>query len=306
MRSVSENTLGIMREMTPDSPGPEGLTRRTFLVGSGAMLAGLGLYSSLVARHEISVLSHRILIRHLPTAFVGHRIVQLSDFHLEEFTEPFFLERVVDHVNRLNPDTVLLTGDFITRGSLNFLFERHAAARCAEILATIRCPQKYAVLGNHDVAVNAPMVTAALRSQGLPVLHNRFETLTVKGDSLHIAGTADPGTDRPDLITAVPATPQGPVLLMSHAPDYADFVLSHPRGSNVDLMLSGHSHGGQVRLPLVGPLVLPPLGRKYIEGLFQFDSMQLYVNRGLGTVGIPVRLNCPPEITLLTLERSEA
>ena len=292
--------------MTSDTQGSHGLNRRTFLVGSGAMLAGLGLYSSLVARHEISVLSHRITIRHLPTAFIGHRIVQLSDFHLEEFTEPFFLERVVDHVNRLNPDTVLLTGDFITRGSLNFLFERHAAARCAEILATIRCPQKFAVLGNHDVAVNAPMVTAALRSQGLPVLRNRFETLTLRGDSLHIAGTADPGTDRPDLTTAVPTAPLGPVLLMSHAPDYADFVLSHPRGSSVDLMLSGHSHGGQVRLPLVGPLVLPPLGRKYIEGLFQFNTMQLYVNRGLGTVGIPVRLNCPPEITLLTLENSGA
>ncbi len=292
--------------MTSDTSGSHGLTRRTFLVGSGAMLAGVGLYSSLVARHEISVLSHRILIKNLPTAFVGHRIVQLSDFHLEEFTEPFFLERVVSHVNQLNPDTVLLTGDFITRGSLNFLFERHAAIRCAEILATMHCPQKFAVLGNHDVAVNAPMVTAALRAQGIPVLHNRYETLTLRGDSLHIAGTADPGTDRPDLTTAVPAAPKGPVLLMSHAPDYADFVLSHPRGSIVDLMLSGHSHGGQVRLPFLGPLVLPPLGRKYIEGLFHFDTMQLYVNRGLGTVGIPVRLNCPPEITLFTLDRSDA
>lgn len=295
-----------MGKMTSDTPGTQGLTRRTFLVGSGAMLAGLGLYSSLIARHEISVLSRRILIKNLPTAFVGHRIVQLSDFHLEEFTEPFFLERVVEHVNRLSPDTVLLTGDFITRGSLNFLFERHAAIRCAEILATIHCPQKFAVLGNHDVAVNAPMVTAALRAQGIPVLRNRYETLTERGDSLHIAGTADPGTDRPDLNTAVPTEPKGPVLLMSHAPDYADFVLTHPRGSSVDLMLSGHSHGGQVRLPLVGPLVLPPLGRKYVEGLFRFDSMQLYVNRGLGTVGIPVRLNCPPEITLISLERSTA
>ncbi len=294
-----------MGEMTLNTPGPHGLTRRTFLVGSGATLAGLGLYSSLVARHEISVQTQRILVQHLPTAFVGHRIVQLSDFHLEEFTEPFFLERVVAQVNGLNPDTVLLTGDFITRGSLNFLFESHAAARCAEILATIRCPQRFAVLGNHDVAVNAPMVTAALQSRGIPVLHNRYETLIVKGDRLHIAGTADPGTDRPDLTTAVPPAPQGPVVLMSHAPDYADFVLSHPRGASVDLMLSGHSHGGQVRLPLVGPLVLPPLGRKYIEGLFHFHSMQLYVNRGLGTVGIPLRLNCPPEITLLTLERNE-
>ena len=293
-----------MRLMSSDTTESRGLTRRTFLVGSGALVAGLGLYSSLIARHEISIPAQRIFIDDLPTAFVGYRIVQLSDFHLEEFTEPFFLERVIQHVNRLEADLVLLTGDFITRGSLNFLFEHHAATRCAEILATIRCPQKFAVLGNHDVAVSASMVTAALQAEGLPVLHNRYDTLTVRGDTLHIAGTADPGTDRPDLNTAIPATPKGPVLLMSHAPDYADFVTSHPRGRSVSLMLSGHSHGGQVRLPVLGPLVLPPLGRKYVEGLFRFNRMQLYVNRGLGTVGIPIRLNCPPEITLMTLERT--
>ncbi len=287
--------------MTSETPDAHDLTRRTFLVGSGALLAGLGLYSSLIARHEISVLSQHITINNLPTAFLGYRIVQLSDFHLEEFTEPFFLEKVVDRVNQLEADLVLLTGDFITRGSLNFLFEHRAATRCAEILATIRCPQKFAVLGNHDVAVSASMVTAALQAEGLPVLRNRYDTLTVRGDTLHIAGTADPGTDRPDLYSAIPAAPKGPVLLMSHAPDYADFVISHPRGTSVDLMLSGHSHGGQVRLPLLGPLVLPPLGRKYVEGLFRFNQMQLYVNRGLGTVGIPIRLNCPPEITLITL-----
>ncbi len=285
-------------------PEAKGLTRRTFLVGSGALVAGVGLYSSLIARHEISVHSQTILVDNLPTAFVGHRIIQLSDFHLEEFTEPYFLERVVEYVNRLAADTVLLTGDFITRGSLNFLFEHRAAMRCAEILATIRCAQKFAVLGNHDVAVNASMVTAALQSQGLPVLHNRYDTLTLRGESLHIAGTADPGTDRPDLNTAVPLKPKGPVILMSHAPDYADFVITHPRAPSIDLMLSGHSHGGQVRLPVLGPLVLPPLGRKYVEGLFRFNRMQLYVNRGLGTVGIPIRLNCPPEITLITLQRS--
>ena len=290
--------------MTSDPAGTGGLTRRTFLVGSGAAAAGLTLYGSLVSRHEISTLARRIAIEHLPTAFVGHRIVQLSDFHLEEFTEPFFLEQVVRRVNTLRPDTVLLTGDFITRGSLNFLVERNAAHRCAEILSTLACPQKFAVLGNHDVAVSAPMVTAALNSFGIPVLHNRFETLSLRGDRLHIAGTADPGTDLPDLDLAVPAAPQGPVLLMVHAPDFADTVVAHPRGASVDLMLSGHSHGGQVRLPFVGPLVLPPLGRKYVEGLFRFGRTQLYVNRGIGTVGIPIRFNCPPEITLITLDRS--
>ncbi len=294
----------MMKNMPHDRATERVLNRRSFLVGSGAFAAGMALYSSMVARHEISILSRTIRIHQLPDAFVGHRIVQLSDFHLEEFTEPYFLERVVRQVNALLPDIVLLTGDFITRGSLNFLVERHAAARCAEILATLHCPQRFAVLGNHDVAVNAAMVTAALKAQGLPVLHNAYETLSIGGDHLHIGGTADPVTDIPDLSKAVPTTPVGPVLLMVHAPDYVDSVVQHPSGQKVDLMLSGHTHGGQIQLPLLGPTVLPPLGRKYIEGFFQLGHLQLYVNRGLGAVGLPMRLNCPPEITLFTLERA--
>ncbi len=279
------------------------ITRRNLLVSSGTLLAGATLYSSLVSRHEISVETRTIPIRELPPAFQGYRIVQLSDFHLEEYTEPFFLEQVVERVNRLAPDLVLLTGDYITRGSLTFVVDRHAAHRCAEILSTIRCPQRFCVLGNHDVAVNAAMVTEALEARGLPVLRNAYETLTVRGDSLHIGGTADPVTDIPDLSLAVPAHPKGPVLVMIHAPDYVDSVREHPSGHLVDLMVSGHTHGGQVRLPLIGATILPPLGQKYVEGHFQFGSLQLYVNRGLGTVGLPARWNCPPEISLFTLAR---
>ena len=103
-------------------------------------------------------------------------------------------------------------------------------------------------------------------------------------------------------LLSIPAKPDGPVLLMAHEPDYADDVVAHPRGPLVDLMLAGHSHGGQIRLPWVGPLVLPPMGVKYPEGHYRFNQMQLYVNRGIGTVGLPFRLNCPPEITVITLQ----
>jgi predicted MPP superfamily phosphohydrolase len=89
---------------------------------------------------------------------------------------------------------------------------------------------------------------------------------------------------------------------MAHEPDYADVIVQHPRGSLVDLVLAGHTHGGQVRLPGLGALILPPMGQKYVHGHFQFNKMQLYVNRGLGTVGLPFRLNCPPEITVITLQ----
>lgn len=278
------------------------ITRRGLLIGAGTLAAGFTMYSSLVSRHEISILTPTIRIRNLPPAFAGLRVVQISDFHLEEYTEPFFLEEVVNHVNRLAPDLVLLTGDYITRGTLTGLVESHAAHRCAEILSTIRCPQKFCILGNHDVAVDAAMVTAALEARGLPVLRNRYETLSLGGDHLHIGGTADPVTDIPDLSTAVPAHPAGPVLLMVHAPDFVDSVVEHPRAPLIDLMLSGHTHGGQIRLPLLGAVILPALGQKYVEGHFQFGSLQLYVNRGLGTVGVPARWNCAPEITLFTLQ----
>ena len=136
----------------------------------------------------------------------------------------------------------------------------------------------------------------------MPVLQNRFVTLTRGGDSLYLGGTADPVTDIPNLNLAIPAHPSGPLILMAHAPDFADIVAAHPRGFNVDLMLSGHSHGGQIKLPFIGPLVLPPMGRKYAEGPYQLGRMQLYVNRGIGTVGLPFRLNCPPEISVFTLQ----
>ena len=286
------------------TPSPTVLTRRKFLIGSGVLAASFTLYAGEVARHEVDIVQRTIPLKELPAAFEGHRIVQLSDIHLDEFTEPYFLEHIVRRVNDLAPDLILLTGDFITLGSLTFLASRHAAHRCAEILSKLVCPARFAVLGNHDVGVSAPMVIEALHARGIPVLVNQNVSLDRAGDRLWISGVADPGTSHPNLNQAIPPNPGGPVILMAHEPDYADMVLQHPMGASVSLMLSGHSHGGQIRLPFAGPLILPPLGKKYVEGHFGFGSMQLYVNRGLGTVGLPFRLNCPPEITVLTLKRA--
>lgn len=277
-------------------------TRRHFLIGSGAAAASLALYSGEIARHEIDVVPRTIAITNLPSTFNGFRIAQISDIHLDEFTEPSFLERVVQHINTLAADMVLLTGDFITRGSLTFIAEQHAAHRCAEILSTLTCPLRYACLGNHDVSVSAPLVIESLTSNNIPVLVDQHVPIERNGARFWLAGVNDPGTTNPRLDLAVPPLPDGPVILMAHEPDYADAVLQHPRGPLIDLILAGHTHGGQIRLPFLGPLVLPPMGKKYAEGHFQFGKMQLYVNRGIGTVGIPFRLNCPPEITLITLQ----
>jgi predicted MPP superfamily phosphohydrolase len=282
-------------------PPSSRFTRRTFLIGAGTTAAGLALYSGEVARHEVDITHRPIAIANLPAPFHGYRIVQISDIHLDEYTEPFFFERIVRHVNSLSPDLVLITGDFITHGSLTFIAGNHAIHRCAEIVAALTAPLRYGVLGNHDVAFNAPLVTKILAAHGTPLLTNTHLPVERNGSRLWLCGVDDPGGGHPDLDAAIPEKPDGPVLLMAHAPDFADDVVAHPRGHLVDLMLAGHSHGGQVRLPVVGPIILPPLGEKYPEGHYRFNQMQLYVNRGIGTVGLPFRLNCAPEITVLTL-----
>ncbi|HEX7159256.1 MAG TPA: metallophosphoesterase [Edaphobacter sp.] len=277
-------------------------TRRQFILGSGVTAAGMVLYSGEIARHEMEIVDRTIHIDNLPAGLNGFRMVLLSDIHLDEYTEPFFLDRIVKRINALKPDLVLLNGDYVTHGSLSFLFSKHAPYRCAEILSTLTAPQVYAVLGNHDVAFGADVVTRSLTQFRIPVLINSYVPIERAGDRFWLCGLEDPGTSSPDPNLAIPAKPDGPIILMSHEPDYADVIARHPRGPLVDLILAGHTHGGQIRLPVLGALILPPMGQKYVQGHFQLNRMQLYVNRGIGTVGLPFRLNCPPEVTVITLQ----
>ncbi|MGA2538145.1 MAG: metallophosphoesterase [Terracidiphilus sp.] len=270
---------------------------------SGA--AGLGLYSTAIARHWIEVTHRDIHLAGLAAAFDGLRIVQLSDIHMDEFTEPFFLREVIEHTNRLQPDLILVTGDFVSSEISSRHFAIGSAWQCANMLTALTCGQVYAVLGNHDVYVDPEAVTAALTANGIKVLTNACLPFERKGGRLWLAGIDDPLVGDPNPEKTIPASirdvPNEPVILMCHAPDYADDLLAHPAGMSVDLMLSGHTHGGQIRLPMVGALQLPDMGKKYVEGWFQLGRMQLYVNRGIGTVGVPFRFDCPPEISLFTL-----
>ena len=280
------------------------VTRRSFLRGSALSVAGLALYSGEVSRHEISIVTQAIAVDKLPDAFHNFRIVQISDIHFDEFTEPAFLRRVLDRVNALQPDLVLLTGDYISFVPMPKDFVLGAMHRCAEVLRDIACPQRFAVLGNHDTYLGEPVVRPILAAVNIPLLVNEHVPIERDGRRLWLSGIYDPVSGIPDLDLAIPERPDGPVLLMSHAPDYADQLLTHRRGPLVDVMLSGHTHGGQVRFPFLPAYHLPAGGHKYVEGLFRLDRLQLYVNRGIGTVGLPFRLNCPPEITLFTLQRA--
>lgn len=294
-----------MPDHTPGEEHPvRSLTRRSFLIGASAAGLTLAAYSGTHARHQLQVTHRTFPIRNLPDAFVGFRFVQISDIHLEEFTEPWFLQQAVRITNQLAPELVLLTGDFVSRGPASDRVAYRAAGIAAEVLQGLKAPQRFAVLGNHDVAVGANHVITPLESHGTPVLIDSYVPIQRGTDYLWLCGSDDAGTRNPDLNLAIPAAPRAPVILMCHEPDYADHVVRHPRFPYIDVMLSGHSHGGQVRLPAIGPLILPPMGKKYIEGLFQFEQMKLYVNRGLGTVGLPFRLNCPAEITHITLQRA--
>jgi uncharacterized protein len=287
------------------SPTQPIVSRRSLLKAGIGGVVGLAAYSNVIARHWIEVTRRDIGLTGLPAAFDGLRIAQLSDIHMDEFTEPFFLHHVIDQINLLQPDVVLLTGDYVSYEIGSKHFAIGSAWQCANILTSLRCAHIYAILGNHDVAVNANEVTSALRANGITVLNNACLPIERPGARIWLAGIDDPVVGNPNPELAIPDSirnvPNEPVILMCHAPDYADDLLAHPAGKAVDLMLSGHTHGGQVRLPLLGALQLPELGKKYVEGWFQLGRMQLYVNRGIGTIGIPFRLDCPPEITLLTL-----
>jgi hypothetical protein len=281
------------------------ITRRRFLIASACAGAGLALYGGEIERHWIEVTHRDVFLPGLPQAFDGFRVAQLSDIHLDDYTEPYFLRDAVRHINSMNPDAVFLTGDFVTRGLLPRRFSIPSAWQCANLLNQLECPHRYAVLGNHDVLISRKVVTEALSSNAITVLDNAHVPIERAGARFWLAGLDDPleGTPNPEL--AIPESirnvPHEPIVLLCHAPDYVDDLLASPTGGALSLMLSGHTHGGQVRVPFAGPLILPPLGRKYVEGWFRFGNLQLYVNRGLGTVGVPIRFDCPPEITLFTL-----
>jgi hypothetical protein len=277
------------------------ISRRSFLKAAGAACIGFPLYAAEVSRHEISVDRHTVHLNRLSDPFRGLKLIQISDFHYAEFTEPYFLRDVVKQVNRLKPDAVFFNGDYVTDG---FLFS-HArtkgfAYKCAEILSRVECPLRYAVIGNHDSTFAEASVLDALAIHGFTVLNNRYVPLERDGQRLWIAGTGDAIYRKMDLDKALPPALRKdgePVILMVHEPDVLPVVARR----NVDLLLSGHTHGGQIRLPFLPAMHLPPLGRKYVEGFFRLGTTQLYVNRGLGTVGVPMRFNCPPEIAELTL-----
>ncbi len=298
---MTENTLS-----TPSSTGSTLLTRRFFLGVAAGSIAGFALYAGEISRHALETVHETITLPGLPDAFAGMKIALISDFHFQQFTEAFFIKEVVRRVNALAPDLVVLTGDFVSRAPLPPRTAAGMSYHCAEILSGITCPLRYAIMGNHDALVSTPAVTDALVSHGIPVLANSYVPLERSGQRIWLAGIKDALQETPDLKLALPPrrdAAREPLILLAHEPDFADDAVGH----QIALVLSGHTHGGQIRIPFLPPLLLPDLGREYIHGFFRMrDGMQLYVNRGIGAVNLPFRFRCPPEITLITLQPGSA
>jgi predicted MPP superfamily phosphohydrolase len=287
------------------------LNRRRFLQTAGVAAAGavaVGADATFVAPIHPVLNRMEIPLLRLPPAFDGFTIVQLSDFHFDETFSVVPLRHAVEMVSKMKPgpDLIVFTGDYVTEPLLHrFLHNRKQAANAAEPCgAWLRQLHaefgSHAILGNHDYNTDAHRVAECLRGQGIPVLINQSVAIERGGRRLWLAGIDDNPDDGDINLALKGIPPDEAVIALVHEPDAADVVSHFP----VDLQLSGHSHGGQVRLPLVGPAYLPPLGKKYPWGLRKVGGLTLYTNVGLGTMGAPVRLNCPPEITEFTLRVS--
>lgn len=244
-----------------------------------------------------------IALRRWPSRLDGFTVVLLSDFHYDPYFSIHPLRSAIHMVNSLRPALIVLTGDFVSAPFVGKPATGAAAAEpCAQLLRQMQAPYGlWAVLGNHDAYTDPDRVTSALRDEGIHVLVNQSLPIESNGARFWLAGVDDVLDGTADLDATLHAVPlDEATILLVHEPDYADYAVRYA----VDLQLSGHSHGGQVRVPFVRPLYLPELARKYIWGSYEIGGLTLYTNPGLGTVGLPVRWNCPPEITLLTLRRS--
>jgi predicted MPP superfamily phosphohydrolase len=276
-------------------------TRRQFLYGAAAAgTAAIAGDSVWLEPNRPRVVRRDFHLPRWPQPMNGFTIALLSDFHYDPYFSVHPLRAAVPMVNGLGPDLIVLTGDFVSVPAFGEEGKgAFAAEPCARLLRQMSAPHGlWAVLGNHDAATDAVHVSHALQAEGINVLVNESVTIERDGARVWLAGIDDAVKGHPDLGKTLQGIPGNEaVVLLAHEPDFADEASKFP----IDLQLSGHSHGGQVRIPLLPPLFLPEMAKKYVWGSYRVRSLNLYTNPGLGTVNIPVRWNCPPEITLLTV-----
>ncbi|MDQ3665673.1 MAG: metallophosphoesterase [Acidobacteriota bacterium] len=276
------------------------LSRRQFLTGLAAAplvaVSATSAYARFIEPYLYEVSETDVFLRDLPERFEGFRITQLTDVHHSRIVGIDEVRRTVALANLTKPDLIALTGDYTTS-------YRRYIEPCAEALGALNAPEGvWAVLGNHDHYTDRELTTRALEHNRVAVLNNANTTLRRGSDVLQLSGIDDWSWAGTDWTRALYGLDQKrPTVLLSHQPRVLDLAESEKIG----LILSGHTHGGQIDLPLIGPPArFATVELKYAQGLFRRGDTQLYVSRGTGVIGLPLRLGVRPEIAVLRLRRA--
>ncbi len=273
------------------------LTRRQFLRGGALLTAGAAVAPVARAAYDEQPRVDEVsfFLPDLDPSHDGLRVAQLSDLHVGSRTPPERIAAAIALANAQSPDLVVLTGDFLSRG-------RDTVALLPEQLRGLTAPT-VAVLGNHDHWVDPAGVTRALRGLGYDVLRNQHTRLTLRGAPLSVVGVDDLLTGNADPERALSGVPRGSRLVLAHGPRTAEKL----RGAEEPLLvLAGHTHGGQIAIPILTRLLINTLIREpYLRGRFHLGLVQLYVNRGIGNTAFRLRVNSDPEVTVATLRRAE-
>jgi uncharacterized protein len=298
-------------------PGASRISRRKFLKRFMIGASGAGACAAVggwIGAHRVEVTRTRIPIAGLPAPLEGFTIAQLSDFHHSLVVSAEYLANCVELANREKPDLIALTGDFITgppnqeENSYAWLGMSvpqidHYLEKCVEVLSGLHAPHGvFAVMGNHDGWFDIDKVAGAIGQTDWRLLRDEHQVVDIGGAGLQVVGLRDLMCESIDLDRAFRGVDAShPTVVLMHNPDlFAEVAVRRP-----DLILAGHTHGGQVSLPFIGPPIVPSrFGARYASGLFRLGSARMYVNRGLGTILPPIRFRASPEISIFTLTRA--
>jgi predicted MPP superfamily phosphohydrolase len=301
--------IEIARLLSRKAAAPESPSRRLFLGRTATVVTSMpfvaGAYGLLYGRLNLETTHRRIRLAKLPKSFAGFRIVQLSDIHIGPFMPEEEIRKYVAIANSLRADLAVLTGDYVT-------FDPTTQQAVVNSLSGLKARfGVYGCLGNHDAWTGVEdSITELFQAAGFRILRQDRVPIATHGESLNLIGT-DFQTSRRFGPSAPSARILGNIeglivpgqvnLLLSHNPDTFDRAAE----LGVDLSLAGHTHGGQAALEFISPEIAPSrLVTPYVSGWFEKPGGQLYVNRGIGTFGVPIRIGAPPEITVFELVRS--